>query len=69
MPNAILMHNHQVELAGHLEALGCLFSSSPARLVDALQSSNWSKLKPYVAGDASGIVQHINDLMGCRKQT
>ena len=67
VPNAILMHNHQVELARHLEGLGHLFSCSPDKLVDTLHSSNWSKLRPYQPGDASGIVQHIDALVALRR--
>lgn len=60
VPNAILMANHQAELAGHLAALGHLVSCTPDTLVPTLLQADLDHLQPYQPGDPSGIVQHID---------
>jgi beta-1,4-N-acetylglucosaminyltransferase len=64
VPNSILMHNHQAELAEHLQSLHYLFAATPDTLVDAIQRMDVSSLREYPKGDASGIVTAIDKLMG-----
>lgn len=64
VPNAILMANHQAELAGKLERMEHCVSATPETLLETLQSLDVSKLKPYQKGDASAIVAAIDKHMG-----
>ena len=66
VPNAILMANHQAELADHLASLGFLIASAPDNLLDSLQSMQLDVLQSYEPGDASQIVCAIDHLMGFR---
>lgn len=64
VPNAILMANHQEELAVHLDRLGHLVSAAPETLVSALRSLDTARLKPYPKGSPQGIADAIHRLMG-----
>ena len=63
VPNAILMDNHQAELADHLARLGYIIAARPDTLVYTLQHLSVDDLKPYATGSSEGIVQHINKVM------
>lgn len=60
VPNAILMDNHQSELAEHLARLHYLIAASPDTLAYTLQHLSTENLRPYEGGNAKGIIQHIN---------
>lgn len=64
VPNSILMHNHQAELADHLEALGHLLASSPVDLLETLQSMELEQLRPYTPENPAGIAEAIDSMMG-----
>lgn len=61
--NAILMDNHQAELAEHLANLGHIVAATPNTLVATLQHLNLSGLRPYKSDNAEGIVKHINSMV------
>ena len=63
VPNAILMDNHQAELADHLARLGYIIAARPDTLAYTLQHLSVDGLKAYDSGSAEGIIQHINELM------
>ena len=63
VPNAILMDNHQAELADHLARLDYIVAARPDTLAYTLQHLSVDGLKPYDSGSAEGIVQHINEVM------
>ena len=67
VPNAILMANHQAELARHLESLGHLVSCTTDALAATLQTADLAGLQPYQPGDPSGIVRHIHALVASRR--
>ncbi|DBA82262.1 TPA: hypothetical protein ACH3X2_000532 [Trebouxia sp. C0005] len=63
VPNAILMDNHQAELAEHLAYLKHIIAARPDTLVHTLQHLSIDDLKPYESGDAKGIISHIDTLV------
>lgn len=63
VPNAILMDNHQAELANHLARLDYIIAARPDTLAYTLQHLSVNALKPYESGSAEGIIQHINEVM------
>ncbi|DBA82943.1 TPA: hypothetical protein ACH3X1_006726 [Trebouxia sp. C0004] len=63
VPNAILMDNHQAELADHLAHLRYMIAARPDTLVHTLQHLSIDGLRPYETGDAKGIITHINTLV------
>lgn len=63
VPNAILMDNHQAELADHLARLDYIIAARPNTLLYTLRHLSVDGLKPYDSGSAEGIVQHINEIM------
>lgn len=63
VPNAILMDNHQAELAEHLAHLKYIIAARPDTLVHTLQHLSTDSLKPYESGDAKGIISHIDTLV------
>ena len=63
VPNAILMDNHQAELADHLARLDYIVAARPDTLAHTLQHLSVDGLKRYDSGSAEGIVQHINEIM------
>ena len=63
VPNAILMDNHQAELAEHLAKLGHIVAATPDTLVATLQKLELSGLRPYRSDNAEGIVKHITSMM------
>lgn len=69
VPNAILMDNHQAELADHLAKLGHTLAATPDTLVDVLCYLETDGLKPYQSGDAQGIVRQIEALVMSHPQT
>ena len=63
VPNAILMDNHQAELAEHLAHLKYIIAARPDTLVHTLKHLSIDSLKPYESGDAKGIISHIDTLV------
>ena len=63
VPNAILMDNHQAELAEHLAHLKYIITARPDTLVHTLQHLSIDGLKPYESGDAKGVISHIDILV------
>lgn len=63
IPNALLMDNHQAELAEHLACLHYILAATPDSLVHTLQHMSVDELEPYHSGSAEGIIRHINLLM------
>ena len=63
VPNAILMDNHQAELAEHLAHLKYIIAARPDTLVHTLQRLSVDGLQPYESGDAKGIISHIDTLV------
>ena len=66
VPNAILMDNHQAELAEHLAHLKYIIAARPDTLVRTLQHLSIDGLNPYESGDATGIISHIDTLVAKR---
>lgn len=64
VPNGILMHNHQAELAEHLAKLSYMFAATPETLPNVITTMNTTSLRAYPKGDPSGIVKKIDQLMG-----
>ena len=63
VPNAILMDNHQAELAEHLAHLKYIIAARPDTLVHTLQHLSIDSLQRYESGDAKGIISHIDTLV------
>ena len=63
VPNAILMDNHQAELASHLAHLHHIIAATPDTLLYTLQHLSTAGLQPYEKGNSEGIIQHINALV------
>ena len=63
VPNAILMDNHQAELAEHLAHLQHIVSATPDTLAYTLQNLAVDNLKSYESGNAEGIIRHIDRIM------
>lgn len=63
VPNAMLMDNHQAELADHLARLHYIIAARPDTLVRTLQYLYVADLQPYDSGSAEGIIQQINGIM------
>eukprot|EP00793_Prasinoderma_coloniale_P000586 PRCOL_00003734-RA len=61
--NEALMDNHQQELAGALASRGYLVSTTPARLVSALETLDTSALKPYPGGDPAAVAQAVSGIV------
>ncbi len=66
VPNAILMDNHQAELAEHLARLHHILAARPETLAHSLQHLSIAGLKPYESGNAEGIIRHIDSLLSAR---
>jgi len=64
VPNSLLMHNHQAELAEHLAAMGCCAACEPAGLLETLRRLDLAALVPYERGGPAGIAAAINRVMG-----
>lgn len=64
VPNPLLMHNHQAELAEYLEARGHLFSAPPAGLAAKIRAMDMGALAPYTPGDPREIARVINRVCG-----
>mmetsp|Transcript_28523 Transcript_28523/g.62781 ORF Transcript_28523/g.62781 Transcript_28523/m.62781 type:complete len:185 (-) Transcript_28523:1017-1571(-) len=64
VPNSLLMDNHQAELGHTLAAAKYLVCATPEGLVDAVRALDTSKLLPYEKGDAAGIAQVIDKVVG-----
>lgn len=64
VPNPILMHNHQAELAGQLAEDGYLACATTSELLSVLQSLDHTSFKPYPAGNPADLTAHIDKLMG-----
>ena len=62
VPNPELMDDHQRELAEKLEKLGHCAVATPEKLIETVLWFKPEVLKPYEAGDGSGIVARINYL-------
>ena len=63
VPNAILMDNHQAELADHLAHLQYIVSAKPDTLTRTLQHLSVDGLRPYESGNAEGIIARINTVV------
>ena len=66
VPNAILMDNHQAELAEHISHLNYIIAARPNTLAHTLQHLSVSGLTPYQSGNAEGIISHINTVVSAR---
>jgi beta-1,4-N-acetylglucosaminyltransferase len=64
VPNPNLMDDHQRELANKLQAMGHLGVATPDTLVQVVKAFDPDTLKPYVPGNASGIVARIDEICG-----
>ena len=63
VPNAILMDNHQAELADHLARLQHIIAARPDTLLHTLQKLNIHNLELYESGNADGIIRHIDAIV------
>lgn len=62
--NEDLMDNHQIELAEELAERKHLYCARPQRLAETIASMDVESLLPYVPGDATPVVKHINRFLG-----
>lgn len=66
VPNAALMHNHQAELADALAGERVLVAATPDSLARVVKTADFGGLRPYVPGEAGGIVDVVDGLAGRR---
>ncbi|KAJ1532447.1 N-acetylglucosaminyldiphosphodolichol N-acetylglucosaminyltransferase catalytic subunit alg13, partial [Cladochytrium tenue] len=71
VPNASLMHNHQVELAralgnshGSRKGEEVIVSCSIDELVDVVREKSWKNLRAWVAGDPRRFTDFLEDIAG-----
>ncbi|KAI4372266.1 hypothetical protein MLD38_010515 [Melastoma candidum] len=62
--NEDLMDNHQIELAEELAERKHLYCARPQTLSKTIANMDVESLLPYVPGDATPVVKHINRFLG-----
>ncbi|ESP01848.1 hypothetical protein LOTGIDRAFT_205122 [Lottia gigantea] len=62
--NEKLMDNHQYEVAEKFADVGYLYYCTTSKLVETLESVNFTDLKPYVPGDPYKFASVLDNIMG-----